>query len=483
LIACKNGEKVIFLRDSENYICGKLMNMIIRLLSHGYLPDDIFILGASMKKNIKKIENELVRKNIPCYVPSFESDKIDDRVIKGKVVFSTFHSVKGRQRKFVIVTEFDSNYFEYYAKNMEKTKCPNTIYVGCTRATDQMILVECDNSKPLNCLKQSHKSMREKDYIDFRGSIYMENTYGQSSMKKEESPIITHKVNPTDMIKFVSEQILDDLSIIVDDIFVQLSKPGKEIEIPIVTQNGNGFFEDVSALNGIAIPCLYTDQLLNTDILYSFVENELFNYPHKYIKSCFDQIDKDSRTIGDYLLLTNILLALKEGLHFRLKQIDIYDWLDEEQMEECFSRLDSTIRRNETEIPQIEVAIVKGLSDSDNNDKLNAVLSPYFPGRRFIFTAIVDMICDDIWELKCTSSLTMEYFLQLAIYTWIWRIIHPEQHKECKLFNFRTGELYWLKKSSIEDITPIVVKLLEAKYTKIERLSDEEFINQNSEII
>jgi hypothetical protein len=38
---------------------------------------------------------------------------MDERVIENKVVFCTYHSSKGRQRKYVIVLNFDNSYFDF----------------------------------------------------------------------------------------------------------------------------------------------------------------------------------------------------------------------------------------------------------------------------------------------------------------------------------------------------------------------------------
>jgi hypothetical protein len=280
------------------------------------------------------------------------------------------------------------------------------------------------------------------------------------------------------MIKFIPEVILDEISTMVEQLIQQISPPKEEIDIPVIMETCAGYFEDVSDLNGIAIPCLYMDKKMGTHLLYSIVEKMVKPLNDNYVQECFYQIDKESTSINDYLLLANIMISLNEGLYFRLRQIDIYDWLDEEQIEQCFSRLDSTINDNQSEI-QVEVKIIQP-SDSDANDRINFILSPYFPEKRFEFTAIVDLISDDIWELKCTSSLVIDNFLQLIIYAWIWRVIYPnEPKKECKLFNIRTGELYWLKTSSVEELTPIIVKILEAKYVKNQLLTDDKFIEEN----
>jgi superfamily I DNA/RNA helicase len=103
-----------------------------------------------------------------------EMEGLDERIIRGKVVFSTFHSVKGRQRKHVFVVGFDESYFDYYARDASRTECPNTLYVGCTRATETLVLMEKDNhyeDGPLPFLKRTHAQMRRETWIDFRGKV------------------------------------------------------------------------------------------------------------------------------------------------------------------------------------------------------------------------------------------------------------------------------------------------------------------------
>ena len=56
-------------------------------------------------------------------------EKLDEDILTGKIVFSTFHQVKGLERKVVIIYNFDNSYFIYYEKDKSPFICPNTIYV------------------------------------------------------------------------------------------------------------------------------------------------------------------------------------------------------------------------------------------------------------------------------------------------------------------------------------------------------------------
>jgi superfamily I DNA/RNA helicase len=149
--SCRDGELVKYIRNSRSNLEKTVIYEIKHLLAQGVKPSDIFVLGASVKganSNIRRMENALVSEGIPCFVPMLEmADKIDDRVIDGKVVFSTFHCVKGRQRAHVFIVGFDNGYLDYYARNLPKDRCPNTLYVAATRATNNLYLLEIDRAR------------------------------------------------------------------------------------------------------------------------------------------------------------------------------------------------------------------------------------------------------------------------------------------------------------------------------------------------
>jgi hypothetical protein len=59
----------------------------------------------------------------------------------GKLCFSTFNQAKGLERKVVMILCFDESYFEFYAKETVRDKCPNIMYVACSRAMEKLCLV------------------------------------------------------------------------------------------------------------------------------------------------------------------------------------------------------------------------------------------------------------------------------------------------------------------------------------------------------
>ena len=138
LYACRDGPPVQYIRNSTYQTERIVVNIIERIINEGDLASDIFILASSVKgttSNVRKIENALSQKGIACYIPNNETEKLDERVVDGKIVFSTFHTVKGRQRKYVFVVGFDNSYMTYNARNLPTDVCPNPLFVACTRAT------------------------------------------------------------------------------------------------------------------------------------------------------------------------------------------------------------------------------------------------------------------------------------------------------------------------------------------------------------
>ena len=492
LCACRDGSQVVYIRHSRTNIECIVVNLILRLLEGGDLPSDIFVLGGSVKgvnSNIRKMENVLVERNIPCHVPMLETDKIDDRVINGKVVFSTFHSVKGRQRKYVFIVGFDQSYFTYYGREMDELRCPNTLYVGCTRATHGLYLLENNDwstDRPLTFLKMNHHQMKSQDYIDFRGtpqSIFYEKDPTLFAKKEK-----IHYVTPTELIKFIPEHVLEKITPMLDKIFASCTVDLPELSadhIPSVVQFANGLFEDVADLNGIAIPCLYWDNLQPepSNVLYQLIGNmirDLKDKDHLFIKKVYQDIDPLCKTPSDYLYLANIYIAVQEKLYFKLKQINRseYKWLTQEAVDICKRRMDTIVGCEKVE--QHEYVFVNPKME-DAHNRIDMLLQPELGADvKYRFSARLDLVTQEsIWELKCTQQITIDHLLQVVIYAWLWCTINPESTKKVKIFNIKNGEVMELH-ATIDELTEIMVELLRGKYEKVERLNDQQFLKQFS---
>jgi hypothetical protein len=122
------------------------------------------------------------------------------------------------------------------------------------------------------------------------------------------------------------------------------------------------------------------------------------------------------------------------------------------------------------------------------NEKIHSYLSPYFPNaaKKFRFSARADLItAKTIFELKCTSSITIEHKLQVILYRWLWDAVHTpdllkKRNAECvdprevRIVNIKTGEILRLN-AAFDDLTTIVVELLRGKYDPALLKNDEDF--------
>jgi hypothetical protein len=502
--ACRDDQNVRYIRNSryniQNIVCAE----IYKLFEKGVKPNEIFILGSSVRginSNIRKLENSLVQKNIPCHVPFLENDSIDDRVIDKKVVFSTFHCVKGRQRPYVFIVSFDNSYYRFYARNKSIDDCPNTLYVAATRAMKGLYLLENNQyreDRPLKFLKKTHIEMKNSNYIDFYGMqqtnfVEEEDTQSSNGMKTQQK----HYLTPTELIKFIPESVIEEIIPIIDKILLEEKNDLDEIDIPSIIETKMGYFEEVSHLNGIAIPCMYYDYLVQKsstesnkksnilfDIIHSNIQ-KMKNHEHIFLKKIVETIPETIEKIEDYLYLANICSAIQEKLYFKLAQIDIdeYKWLNDDTTTKCKERLDTIIGSDcSLSKPYIEETIIN--ENDELHVRIDRFLEQYFGlNKLFRFNARIDMRTDNtIWELKCTSKISIEHKLQLVIYAWLWKMrsdidIEREnaEEKQFKLFNIKTGHIYRLN-TDMEDLNKIIVALLKGRYMEEPLKTDEEFI-------
>ena len=504
--ACREGEPVIYIRrkihDLERFVVCTIRDLI---REHDAKPSDFFILGGSVKgpnSPIRRIENALVDANIPCHVPMMENaENMEEDVIKGKIVFSSFHTSKGRQRPFVFVVGFDHSYFKTIARTLDPTQCPNTLYVATTRASQQMFLLESDewsSDRPFKFLKMTHNEMRSKSYIDFRGMPRgrFEEESVQKNQNPDEKPL--HKVSPTELTKFISDSVLEEITALLETLFIKESEEPEEIPLPTTVQTSSGFYEDVSDLNGIAIPCLLYDYISalydnseegSTDgspcILYKMIrENLAQTKPNKHLFLKNQPLVKECENIGDYLYMANVFEAAQEKLYFKVKQIkrDEYTWLSSSVLIQCKKRMMNILGKEiQKREPKMEHPIVT-YDDEYATDRINDALGPFMTDR-FAFSARVDLLTHKtLWELKCTGEITTEHMIQTVIYAWIMRTIDPGFSKSIKIFNIRLGLVLRLE-ASIEQLTTIVVSLLKGKYERAPPSTEADFLLECKKII
>lgn len=477
----KDGSRVDYYVSNPFKIYKKIGKYLVnKIKNKNITASDIFVLIPSLKTTespYKKLENYLVGHGIKCITPISDDTKLDDKTIENKVVFTTYHQAKGRERKIVILYNFDNSYMEYYTReNLSSTKiCPNILYVGATRASEKLILIQDFNTKPLEFLNISK--------LKSNNNVKIINTEKQHQIKtniqkqpKNKSNI--KKVNVTDLVKFISPHTLDIIiPLLENNLFIE-TKPSKTklISIPNKIEINNGdkkIWEDVSDLNGLVIPAILESRLnQTTSTVENYVKEKLQNkFESAGCEKYMGIINIPCQTIRDFLKVGNVYTALQNKLHAKLAQIKKYNWLTESMVKKAHSYMNMI---NTDTLFEITIC-----SDPESGlDWFEYVHDTYgviqLRGRLDAITT------DCVWEFKCVDHLSIEHKLQLVIYYWMWieaGMADVYGNKKFSLINIKSGQIFELNNTNWYIIKQIVNLLLDEKYLEKKVLTDLEFIH------
>ena len=429
----------------------------------GYDVNEVYILAPSIVSNkipIKNLENYIVdyHKQIKIHIPKSDNDYTNDEVSRNKIVMTNYHKVKGSEKQLVIVFGFDESYFKFYADETDPTdKITNPMLVGITRADTELILIHDHNEKSLPFIKMSVDELKKKDYCkvhDIESNIIRN--------KKREKPYEIAVTKLTNHLSQSNELLLCPL--INSGIFKQTSEAITNFKIPGNITLGE-LTEDVSHLNGVAIPSIYEYLRNNQSSIMDLFK--LKKIKGGLIGREFYRLPKslDDFKLKDYLRLANIRESIISGTLSNLNQIRDYDWLKTHHFNKCKYNMDKVFgdQRLEFEIP---------LSFIMNHNKYGKI--------ELIGSLDISTNEDNIYELKCTENLTITNKLQLVVYAFMWKKLYPDDNKRFYLFNIRTSEILELD-TDRDEIDEIMEILIKNKIEKYETISDEEFIKKNLE--
>ena len=477
----KNGPQVDYYISNPFKVYKKIGKQLVDLIkSNKILPSDIFVLIPSLKtieSPYKKLENYFVKHGLKCVTPISDDTKLDDKVISNKIVFTTYHQAKGRERKIVILYNFDNSYMEYYNKEniINSRICPNILYVGATRASEKLILIQDFNSKPLQFLNLN--KLKQNNYLNIIQTENITSSYIPKPLKTKLNSDIK-KINVTDLVKFITPNTLDIIiELINNNLFTEIRQPNTKLNpIPNKIEISNGnlvIWEDVSDLNGLVIPAILESDVNKTCSTIENYVQEKFNEPlvfNEYSKYS-GKINIPCSTIKDFLKVGNIYLSLQNKLHAKLAQIKKYNWLNNFMVQECHKNMDMINGNTLFEI------IIK----SDLEPTIDWMEYEHEIYGKIQLRGRLDAITlDSVWEFKCVDNLTIEHKLQLIVYYWMWvqtNMANKYGHKKFYLSNIKSGQYIQLDTNKNYIIEQIVYILFDEKYLKKKELNDFEFIN------
>ena len=385
-------------------------------LDLGYKPDDIFILAPSIRNNktpIRILENSIKRElEINLFVPTNDDEKIDEDEIKNKLVFSTFHQVKGLERKVVIIFNFDYSYFEYYNQEAYHGKCPNEIYVACTRSLERLTLLHDhhNNYFPFMNIDQ----LKLCCDVEFKTDIKpLENLQNNNNDIKN--------ISVTNLIRFVTLELINEFYNILE--IKKINEKGTKLNIKIKLEDKeNGIVESISEINGIAIPAFYEIFLKNSlnivNILKRHYEEEKNN------KFSLDNIDLHN--IQHILYVSNCWISFMSGFINKIYQIKEYDWLSKENKEILLDRM-KQLNISNNSIFEKKAKVIKIF-----NREINGYFDCY------------DKDNHTLYEFKCVNQLDNEHFIQLAIYMFMhMKEVNDFKEEQSKLIQkYETKAIY-----------------------------------------
>jgi hypothetical protein len=385
-------------------------------------------------------------------------------VIKGKIVFSTFHQVKGLERPIVIMFNFDYSYFKYYGRDLQKEKCPNTIYVGTTRAMSGLSVIHHHENEAILSSITYDRITKDKDIAVIGELISKNNFHEHINSEGNRIPIAVRN-----LLRFMNPNILYNAVKHLEYITKKSDKSG--ISLPQkIDKTKNGTAEIVYDINGYAIPAFYEINVCNSISIMGVLEYNEMNakQQQKYNQLAFQFGQGHKLSSSSLLYLSTLYDAYINGYKHRTQQILSFDWLSQEDFEIASSIMQDNIGK---------VSNTKML-------KFEHSIKTDFFHTQYTLEGRVDIIdCENktLWEIKCTSSIDNEHIIQLAIYAWMVTEITKNNKiigiKYFKLLNVCTNTqltiLYNHTKTS-----EMIDYLLKSKYVKDTRLNDDDFIQE-----
>ena len=413
----------------------EIIYKIKHFLSKGYSYNDIFILAPSIKSKkipVRVLENLLVLNNIPCCVSINEDGSIiDEEVMYNKILFTTFHQSKGLERKIVFVYSMDEGYYRY-AKNASIDKCPNPIYVACTRALEHLIIIH--DKKNLHLPFLDIDELNKYCIVQGELAIQKKEILSDSPINNE---ITQQNISVTDYIRSLTvEQIINSFNCIK---YKTIQKQYKNITVPSKILTDNNMYEDVTAINGIAIPSYYEFITNNNSKLLDNITCNLDDLTIDIQNKLQVILSKECLDINNFLFFSTIYDMRMNGYYYKMIQIKEYNWINENVLKDILDvihkALGSKIYNREFE-EKTSIVI--------NNKKICGIID------------CIDNKTKTIWEFKAVSYISECNLLQLALYALICKKTYSDY--KYKILNVLTGEIQELDlvNSNLDNIIDIL---------------------------
>jgi hypothetical protein len=337
----------------------------------------------------------------------------DVAVMKRKIYVGTYHSVKGLERKVVIVLGMDASYLDIYCRDHPNPNTvPNPVFVALTRCKERLSIFHHYQHDFFPFIRQDR--LNNVFQVVWKMDIQVKERWRPPI--KMETISVTEKIRNLNAEK--SREILRGFT------RSEIQKQGgshRKIGFNNVSSQPHGLSENVADLNGVVIPMIFSDGL-----------------PHPLVIS--------EALIQDYLRKALAQWTSRTGYYFRKSQVTCLNWMTPQNVRMCMRRL-------RTLLDTIGCDIQHQDHHQDNQTISFEHHIEHTIGNR-ILRGCIDLYCEKLQilvEFKLTTSLMTEHFLQTAIYgsilylrdhpEYLGGVVPPADMPRMYLFNISTNEL------------------------------------------
>lgn len=517
----KQGGKIrVCIGSLEKIIIQELK--LLKINSVIFSMEDVMIIVPSLK-NIGRLKSILSKNGIHVIVS--DSEHINSKTTKDKVLITTFHGSKGLEKRVCFVSNFSTDYYKYYAVDFDQDVIPNTFYVALSRSSEYLYLIRNSSSEfPRWCNIDVLKELNSQNIIQ----LYEEPLQKIKCGSNDDSSINTmneiknKNICVTELTKNLSTDFKQEFSKIVK--FNVLQKRSYNIDYPDVLctnssknktffyDNGYKLYENISKYVGSSISIIFQFYLYYKQkrkglvknkypLILDYIDECIYNmkthnnndndndknksininaftkYYDKHIKSSENE-SIDFIDVLYYIVLydsicSNDISILNQIRYLRNNITDIFSIPheshgdDEDEMENNYDN--SKLMTNLVEVCDIDYEAVFEYQVSCEIFNKNII------GK-------IDILCDNhiVIELKFKNSLDVEDLVQLFLYYCIMTISKPKLQYSYQIFNAKTGEKYALKYISFEKMKYLLNILINENKsnTQFKKLSNAEFIEK-----
>lgn len=410
--------KPLYYYSAFSFATAKLFEKAVEIFG----PDEVVLMCPSVKtvKNLDEITktnklNALGKLINNCKDIKFcireEEGSLTQEIMNGKVLISSFHSMKGKEKKCVILYYQDESYFKYYATDwlsIEK-QLPNVLYVAATRAKCCLMVIQNDDSEILRStnINKIHSTC---NVIDIKNKMCkFENPNKAFFPKKTESKIKS-------VTDFISKLTTTNNNKLLNLIETKIINKGTNTLIYKHIIEFDELREDVRSYYGILIPMITEYKIYGEiNIFYKKLISIGDEVPDEIINRYENLLSNNNKTINEWMEIAVYISALSTFHFLKIRQILNYDWVDNLFIEKSVNKLLETI----TNKGLFEVTIINDF---------------------FGLSGRMDYLTDnDIWEFK-NSELASKDKIQCATYL-VMYYLKNKKMLTGKLFSSRTSEL------------------------------------------